>query len=232
MRYVSLFSGIEAASVAWQPLGWEPVAFSEIEPFCCELLKQRFPNVPNLGDITAIDWEKFKNEHGAINLVAGGSPCQSFSVAGRREGLRGESRLMFEYIRAIHELRPRWLVWENVPGALSSDEGGAFRQLLSELAEFGYCLSWRVLDAQYFGVAQRRERVFLVGSLGNTDSAEILFDEESLRWNYPTGKEKRAQLAADSGRGSDGLHDYTLKLRHTGSPCTGGGQRATSANGY
>lgn len=111
MRYVSLFSGIEAASVAWQPLGWEAVAFAEIEPFPCAVLAERFPNVPNLGDVTKIDWEEFRGKYGSVDIVCGGSPCQSFSIAGGRESLDGESRLMFEYIRAVQELRPRWYVW-------------------------------------------------------------------------------------------------------------------------
>lgn len=208
MRYVSLFSGIEAATVAWEPLGWEPVAFSEIEPFCCELLKQRFPNVPNLGDITAVDWERFKNERGTIDLVAGGSPCQSFSVAGKREGLGGASGLMFEYIRAVQKLRPRWFVWENVPGALTSDHGRAFWQLLGEMADVGYCLAWRVLDAQYFGVAQRRPRVFLVGNLGGFDPAEVLFEQESMRRNPTTDRARRAVHAAESTDGDKTVHEY------------------------
>lgn len=223
MRYISLFSGIEAASVAWEPLGWEPVAFSEIEPYCCELLKHRFPNVPNLGDICKIDWKEVKEKYGAIDLVVGGSPCQSFSIAGKREGLRGASGLMYEYIRAVREIRPLWFVWENVPGALTVEGGAAFRQLLSEMDELGYGLAWRVLDAQFFGVAQRRERVFLIGHLGDTRAAEVLFEPESLRGDIKSSKQKRAELAANLGRGSDGVHDYTLKLRHTGSPNIGGG---------
>lgn len=158
MKYISLFSGIEAASVAWEPLGWEPVAFSEIDPFACAVLNERFPSVPNLGDITRIDWS---DRVGSIDLVAGGSPCQSFSVAGNREGLAGESGLMFEYIRAVRAISPRWFVWENVPGALSSEGGAAFGQLLSEMDACGYGMAWRVLDAQFFDLAQRRERVSL-----------------------------------------------------------------------
>lgn len=164
MRYVSLFSGIEAASVAWDALGWEPVAFAEIEPFPCKLLARRFPDVPNLGDVSKIDWSEYA---GSVDLVVGGSPCQAFSVAGRRGGLMDErGRLMLEYVRAVRDLRPRWLLWENVPGVLSQDKGRAFGTLLGELAECGYSLAWRVLDAQFFGVAQRRRRVFLVGHLG------------------------------------------------------------------
>lgn len=200
MRYVSLFSGIEAASVAWGPLGWEPVAFSEIEPFACAVLNERFPSVPNLGDITRIDWS---DRAGSIDLVAGGSPCQSFSVAGNREGLAGESGLMFEYIRAVRAIRPRWFVWENVPGALSSEGGAAFGQLLSEMDACGYGVAWRVLDAQFFGLAQRRERVFLVGCLGDGErAAEVLFEGEDLRWDHGSSKEKRKELAAAALRGA------------------------------
>ena len=201
MRYVSLFSGIEAATVAWEPLGWEPVAFCEIDEFPSAVLRARYPHVPNLGDITAVDWTAFKEEHGAVDLVVGGSPCQSFSVAGKREGLAGASGLMWEYVRAIQNLMPEWLVWENVPGALSVERGWAFEQLLTSLDELGYGLAWRVLDAQFFGVAQRRRRVFVVGHLGATRAVEVLFEPDSLRWDSPTSREKRQALAADAGRG-------------------------------
>ena len=203
MRYVSVFSGIEAASVAWSPLGWEPLAFSEIDPFPSAVLAARFPNVPNLGDITRIDWSEYA---GAADVVVGGSPCQSFSIAGKREGLAGASGLMFEYIRAVRELRPRFFVWENVPGALSSEDGAAFRQLLSEMDDLGYGVAWRVLDAQFFGVAQRRRRVFLVGCLGDPErAAEVLFEPDGLRWDSPSSREKRHELAGAAwyGAGSD-----------------------------
>lgn len=204
MNYISVFSGIEAASVAWSRLGWEPVAFSEIEAFPNAVLEERFPDVPNLGDITKVDWSEY---HGKIDVLIGGSPCQSFSVAGRREGLQGESRLMWEYVRAVRDVRPRIFVWENVPGALTSEGGAAFGQLLSEMDACGYGLAWRVLDAQFFDVAQRRERVFLVGCLGNWGGArtacEILFEQDCLRWDHPTSKDKRAQLAADAAGGAE-----------------------------
>lgn len=197
MRYISLFSGIEAASVAWAPLGWEPVAFSEIEPFPCAVLEQRFPDVPNLGDITKINWKEVIDRYGAVDLVVGGSPCQSFSIAGDRSGLAGASGLMFEYIRAVQEIMPLWFLWENVPGALSSEEGRAFAQLLDAMDELGYELAWRVLDAQFFGVAQRRRRVFLVGHLGGGGGAvSVLFEPEGVRWDYPSSQEKREELAA------------------------------------
>lgn len=197
-RYVSIFSGVEAATLAWEPLGWEPVAFSEIEPFPCAVLAERWPDIPNLGDITKIDWKE--EIDGAIDLVVGGSPCQSFSVAGKREGLKGASGLMFEYIRCVQELRPRWFLWENVPGALTSEDGGAFGQLLSEMDELGYSLAWRVLDAQFFGVAQRRRRLFLVGHLGSESPAEVLFEPDCLSGNPQSSREKRQELASRAGR--------------------------------
>lgn len=197
-RYVSIFSGVEAASLAWEPLGWEPVAFSEIEPFPCAVLAERWPDVPNLGDITKINWKE--EIDGAIDLVVGGSPCQSFSVAGKREGLKGASGLMFEYIRCVQELRPRWFLWENVPGALTSEDGDAFGQLLSEMDELGYGLAWRVLDAQFFRVAQRRRRLFLVGHLGAESPAEVLFEPDCLSGNPQSSREKRKELASRAGR--------------------------------
>lgn len=203
MRYVSLFSGIEAASVAWRPLGWEPLAFSEIDAFPSAVLADRYPTTPNLGDITRIDW----NQHDdclTAGLVVGGSPCQSFSIAGRREGLEGASGLMWEYVRAIQAIRPQWLVWENVPGALSSSHGEDFRCLLESLDGLGYGLAWRVLDAQFFGVAQRRRRVYVVGSLGSTCACEVLFEPDCLRWDHPTGRAKRQALTRGFGGGACG----------------------------
>lgn len=197
MKYVSMFSGIEAASVAWDGLGWEPLCFAELDEFPSAVLAERFPDVPNVGDVTKVNWKRYK---GKCDLVVGGSPCQSFSVAGKREGLQGESGLMFEYIRAVREIRPRWFLWENVPGALSSEGGEAFRQLLSEMDKFGYGLAWRVLDAQFFGVAQRRRRVFLVGHLGACPPVEVLLEPEGMRGDHPSSREKRQELAAATGR--------------------------------
>lgn len=197
MRYISVFSGIEAASCAFGPLGMEPVAFAEVDAHASAVLAAHYPDVPNLGDVTGVDWKKYR---GKVDLVVGGSPCQSFSVAGKREGLQGESGLMFEYIRAVREIRPRWFLWENVPGALSSEGGEAFRQLLSEMDKLGYGLAWRVLDAQFFGVAQRRRRLFLVGRLGACPPVEVLIEPESLRGDYPSSREKREALAAAARR--------------------------------
>lgn len=133
MRYISLFSGIEAATVAWQPLGWKAVAYSEIDPFPKAVLTHHYPDVPDLGDMTKVDWRKY---NGTVDLVVGGSPCQAFSVAGLRKSLddpRGQ--LMLQYLRACHEIDPEWIVWENVPGVLSADGGRAFGSLLAGVAE-------------------------------------------------------------------------------------------------
>lgn len=194
MRYVSLFSGIEAASVAWEPLGWEAVAFCEIADFPSAVLSYRYPNVPNLGDITKVDWYEFEERYGSVDLVVGGSPCKSFSIAGGRASLQGESALCFEYWRAVRDLRPTWFLWENVPGVFSTRDN-AFGQFLGKMEELGYGMAWRTLDAQFFGVAQRRRRVFLVGYLGNVGAAAaVLFERESVSGNTQSSREKRKEL--------------------------------------
>lgn len=196
MNYLSLFSGIEAASVAWHDFGWTCVGVSEIDPFPCAVLNERFPNVPNLGDITQITKERLdelKEKHGTIDIVVGGSPCQSFSVAGKRLGLEDpRGNLMFEYCRVVRTVRPKYFIWENVPGALSSGKGRDFGSLIGEMVDIGYSLCWRVLDAQYFGVPQRRRRVFLVGCLGkNTSSFEVLFEQDGCPRNLNEGRKAR-----------------------------------------
>ena len=200
MRYISVFSGIEAASVAFQPLGMEPVAFAEVDKHASAVLATHYPGVPNLGDVSKVDWKEYR---GKADLVVGGSPCQSFSIAGKREGLKGESGLMYEFVRCVREVRPRWFLWENVPGALSSEHGAAFGQLLHEMADGGgYGCAWRVLDAQFFGVAQRRRRLFLVGRAGNgfREACEVLFEPDCVPGNSASSRAKREELAARAGR--------------------------------
>jgi len=197
MKYLSVCSGIEAASVAWHELGWTPVAFSEIEKFPCALLKHRFPDVPNLGDMTKFNEWKLND---SIDLLVGGTPCQAFSVAGLRKGLddpRGNLTLTF--LAMARKFRPRWIVWENVPGVLS-DRTNAFGQFLAGLAELGYGCAYRVLDAQYFGVAQRRRRVFVVGYLGDWGrAAAVLFEPESLRGDSAPSRSHRKTTSASAG---------------------------------
>lgn len=192
MNYLSVCSGIEAATVAWHPLGWNPVAFSEIEKFPSRVLAHHYPDVPNVGDMT-----KFEEWNiGAIDLLVGGTPCQSFSVAGLRKGLDDpRGNLMLTYGAIANRFRPRWLVWENVPGVLSSNGGRDFGSFLGMLGELGYGWAYRVLDAQYFGVAQRRRRVFVVGYLGNWRcAAAVLFERHSLQGNPTPSREKRKRV--------------------------------------
>ena len=189
MRYISVCSGIEAATVAWEPLGWEPVAFAEIDPFACAVLKHHYPDVPNLGDISKVDWTPYA---GTVDIVVGGTPCQSFSIAGKREGLDGASGLVFEYFRLLREVHPRWFVWENVPGSLSSNGGRDFQSILRAWDQCGYHVAWAVLDAQYFGVPQRRRRVFAVGhSMDWAYPAKVLFEPGCLRGNTSSGSKPR-----------------------------------------
>lgn len=164
MRYLSVCSGIEAASVAWGPLGWTAAAFAEIAAFPSSVLAHRFPSVPNLGSIEDIREDSLD---GPIDLLVGGTPCQGFSVAGPRTGLDdSRSCLALEFARLARQFAPAWLVWENVPGCLSTSGGRDFGAFLGALAQIGYSLAYRVLDAQHFGVPHRRRRVFLVGNLG------------------------------------------------------------------
>ena len=195
MRYLSVCSGIEAASKAWEPIGWEPAAFSEIEPFPAAVLKHHWPKVQNLGDMTK--YEQWPIQSGTIDLLVGGTPCQSFSVAGLRQGLKDpRGNLMLTYLGIAERFKPRWLVWENVPGVLSSNGGKDFGSFLGALGELGYEWAYRVLDAQWFGVAQRRRRVFVVAHLGEGSlAAKVLFESESVRRDTPPSRETRQGVA-------------------------------------
>ena len=193
MRYGSVCSGIEAATVAWHPLGWKAAWYSEIEPFPCAALKHHYPAVPNYGDMTK--YEEWPNE--PINLLVGGTPCQSFSVAGLRKGLADpRGNLMLTYGAIARRYRPEWLVWENVPGVLSSNGGRDFGTFLGMLAELGYGFAYRVLDAQYFGVAQRRRRVFVVANARSWQrAAAVLFEFHSLQGHPAPSREAREDVA-------------------------------------
>jgi len=191
VRYLSVCSGIEAASVAWESIGWTPVAFAEIEKFPSKVLAHHYPGVANLGDMTKFrEWDI---ERDAVDVLVGGTPCQSFSVAGLRKGLddpRGNLALTF--VAMVDHYRPEWVIWENVPGVLSSSGGRDFGSFLGALGQLGYGFAYRVLDAQYFGVPQRRRRVFVVAhSSGDSRrAAEVLFEPESLRGDSPKSNRK------------------------------------------
>jgi DNA (cytosine-5)-methyltransferase 1 len=213
MRYGSVCSGIEAATVAWHGLGWRPAWFAEIDAFASAVLAHRFPEVPNLGDFTQIG-----PEAGAVDLLVGGTPCQSFSVAGQRLGLDDpRGNLTFEFLRLAGRIRPRWVVWENVPGVLSIDSGGTFGSVLRSLAELGYGLAYRILDAQFFGVPQRRRRVFVVGHSGAWQAAAaVLFERESLRRDLAARRKETASVAAltADGVGTCGADDNQAQAGH------------------
>ncbi len=217
MRYLSLFSGIEAASVAWLPLGWTCVGVAEIDPFPCAVLAHHYPDVPNLGSVVDITDAQIA-ALGPIDIVVGGSPCQDLSVAGTRAGLAGErSGLFHQQLRIFHAARhfcgARFLLWENVPGAFSSNRGLDFAVVAGAMAgcrlpvpEIGWgtegvalgehgLLEWAVLDAQWFGLAQRRRRVFALLDAGDwANRPPILLEPDKLRGDSPP-RRKAGQVA-------------------------------------
>ena len=225
MRYGSLCSGIEAASVAWETLGWQPAWFAEIEPFPCAVLAHHWPHVPNHGDMTQLVGKILNGSIEAPDVLVGGTPCQAFSVAGLRGSLddeRGNLTLVLirildaiDFIRARNGQPPCILVWENVPGVLSTKDN-AFGCFLGGLAGedmplepagqkwtnagavFGPAreIAWHILDAQYFGVPQRRRRVFLIASAGIASPSEILFERQGEAGDFGAGAETREDPAA------------------------------------
>ena len=216
MNFLSVCSGIEAVSVAWEPLGFQAVGFSEIEPFPSAVLAHRFPHVKNYGDMT--QYESWNIEPGSVDILVGGTPCQAFSVAGLRKGLadpRGNLALVF--LGIADRFKPKYILWENVPGVLSSNGGRDFGSFLGALEKLGYGFAYRVLDAQFFGVPQRRRRVFVVGCLGDWDSPRrILFEPESLRGDIAPSRKKGEVVAAltANGVGTCGADDNQAQAGH------------------
>jgi len=225
MKFATLCSGIGAPEQAWIDFPWTPAFCAEIEPFPCAVLAQRHPETRNMGNIVGLH----PNE--SIDLLIAGTPCQSFSVAGKRAGLDdARGVLVWEFLRIARELQPRWIVWENVPGVLSSGDRRDFGNIIGAMEQLGYGVCWRVLDAQYFGVPQRRRRVFAVGYFGDwRRAAAVLFDAESLRGDSPARGTKGQEVAgtfgsratAGGGFGTDfelggGVVAGTLKNNHGG----------------
>ena len=232
MTYATVCSGIECMSAAVAPLGgWKPVFFSEIEPFPCSLLKHRYPTVPNLGDMTKITAERIGDEEkwritngtdvielaGRLGCLAGGTPCQDVSVAGKRagmaEGSGTRSSLAFHFARLCRELQPRWVLWENVPGVLTSNGGRDFAHFIRSIGECGYSLAYRTLDAQWVrvdglprAVPQRRRRVWLVGHLGDSwrTPAEVLFEPQGVRGDSPPRRIAGQGFTREAGGGAEG----------------------------
>lgn len=185
MNVLSVCSGIGAPECAWTPLGFKFVGASEIEEFPSAVLSHHYPAVPNFGDLNY--YKEWKLDDSDINVICGGTPCVSFSVAGLRRGLDDErGNLSLVFIRLCERVQPEFIVWENVPGVLSSNGGKDFAAFTGALSEIGYSFAWRILDAQFFGIPQRRRRVFLVGHRGNWRyPAAILFEPKSMRGNTP-----------------------------------------------
>lgn len=224
MRYLSLFSGIEAASVAWEPLGWTPIAFAEILDFPNSVLRERFPGVPNVGDVALTDWHPYR---GSVDVLVGGSPCTSYSIGGKREGLDDpRGRLVYEFVRAVRDAGPRWFIFENVPGILSQDSGRSFGALLREMGDLGYGLSWRVLDARHFGVPTVRRRVFLVGGPTVGCSFSVLHEPEDQSGDpalcgepRPGASRELGSLAPRKGRsGGNCLNPWDSQSRRVFTP--------------
>lgn len=247
VRFLSLFSGIEAASVAWVPLGWECVAVAEIDRFACELLAKRFPDVPNLGDVTKITREQIQ-ALGHIDVVIAGFPCQDVSVAGKRAGLKGKdgkrtrSGLFHVARKLIRWSRARWAVLENVPGLFTSHDGRDFATVVGKMVGRQFSpppggwrnagvaagrlglVEWATLDSQFFHVAQRRERVFLVRDAGAwADRPPVLLVPQGSLGDPPTRGEARKDVAgaltpsaARRGPGADPHSGGTTLLTEPG----------------
>ncbi len=243
MKFLSVCSGIEAASVAWEPLGFEAVGFSEIDKFPAEVLTARFPGVKNFGDMN--NFKEWEDELGEFDILVGGTPCQSFSIAGLRGGLEdSRGNLMLTFGRIAAHYRPRYLVWENVPGVLSSNRGRDFASFLGLLTgqkieppakgwrnsgavqgiDSAYGVAWTVLDAQFVrtpefprAVPQRRRRVFVVGYLGDwRRAAEILLERKGVSGNPPTRRAARKEVTGDARTRIEGRGGLIYDMRGNG----------------
>ncbi len=201
MKFISLFSGIGGFDVGLERAGMQCVAQVEKDKQALSVLEKHWPKVPRFDDVAT-----FKKKRGlSADLIAGGFPCQDVSVAGKRAGLAGErSGLFWEFMRIVSDFAPRWVLIENVPGLLSSNGGKDMAAVVMALAERGYGWAYRVLDSQYFGLAQRRERVFIVGCLGDARRAsQVLFESESLPWDTSPSRATKQTVAGILGGSSD-----------------------------
>ncbi len=242
MRHASFFSGVGGLDLGFERAGIKTVSVSEIDPYACAVLAERFPDAPNLGDIVKLAEHELggfngkveiagrlqpdDGRHSAVNQISqvgrrshwdglsdwrtadiwsGGFPCQDLSVAGKRAGFAGKrSSLAFTFLDLVERYRPRWLVLENVPGLFSSNNGADFGRLLNEMEQLGYGVSWRTLDARYFGVAQRRRRVFIVASLESDRAGEVLLECEGCE-RHPSPRWTQRQGAASGVRDGSGV---------------------------
>lgn len=205
MNFASVCSGIEAATVALTPLGFKPIFYSEIDRPTCRFLATKFPTTPNYGDINGFDaWPNHK-----LDLIIGGTPCQSFSIRGKRGGLEdARGKITTSFFGVVEKYRPTWLIWENTPGVLSSNGGRDFGSFLWTLAKLGYGFAYRVLDAQHFGIPQRRRRIYLVGHSGGGEcAAKVLFQPGGVYGTPPATRRTPETIAkcviAGTGRRFD-----------------------------
>ena len=195
MTYLSVCSGIEAASVAWKPQGWQAVGFSEINPFACAVLAHRFPETVNFGDMTGFrTWDI-----APFDVLVGGTPCQSFSVAGSRKGLAdARGKLVYTFLEMVEHYRPKYIIWENVPGVLS-DKTGVFSLFIRRVHDAGYLCDADILDAADFGVPQRRKRLFVVGISADYILGEYHETQENRR---ERACQRKAEAHSGRARGS------------------------------
>ncbi|MBO6102959.1 MAG: DNA (cytosine-5-)-methyltransferase [Opitutales bacterium] len=248
LKLLDLFSGIGGFTIAAERAGIETVAFCEIDKFPQSVLRFRYPDIPIIGDARNLTKQTLKSATGLdyVDIICGGSPCQDLSVAGKRAGLKGkESGLFYEYARIVNELKPKYVVWENVPGALSSDGGKDFETVLRsftghsgiKFARWGnagyvegkdgfYNAAYRVLDSRFFGVPQRRRRIFLVASLGDESCAEILFEQAGVRGDCAQGEKQEQNVAAfaESGFGEYVESRVSRTLTKSSGACSGGSE--------
>jgi len=217
LRYGSICSGIEAATVAWEPLGWKPAWFCENAEFPSAVLTRLYPNTLNLGDMRKI-YEKPEFQESTIDVIVGGTPCQSFSLAGGRAGLddpRGD--LALEFLRIVKAKQPKWFIWENVPGVMSSGKGRDFSAFLGAIQELGYGFAYRILNAQYFGVPQQRRRVFVVGNRSGNwgPSKKVLFDDEDLLRDTSPIKDGKTSKKTVIGTGESSTGGERVRIFRT-----------------
>ncbi len=248
MRFGSLFTGVGGFDLGFERAGMECAWQVENDPHCNKVLERHWKNTRRYEDVRTVG----KHNLEPVELICGGFPCQDLSVAGKRAGFDGErSSLWFEFERIVAEMQPKWVVIENVPGLLSSRGGEDFGIILKSLDEFGYGVAWRILDSQYFGVPQRRRRIFIVASLGDASCGQVLVESKSVPGNIEQGKEGREDVAytlrasaSRSGDKGDGGMSQTLipcpapftpggfgeyrkgtgALRHAGGDCGGGSE--------
>lgn len=217
ITFGSLFSGVGGFDLGFEQAGMKCAWQVEIDKDCQSVLRKHWSETELFDDVRTVGKHNLK----PVDVICGGFPCQDVSIAGKRAGLAGErSGLWSEFARIIDELEPKWVVIENVPGLLSSNRGRDFATVIRWLAERGYGVAWRILDSQYFGVAQRRRRVFIVGSFGNGSASEILFEREGVRWNTPQswrkGRTYSGNPKSSAEVGAAEFHAYTISQQDDG----------------